>query len=378
MAIKHVKVSAIPDGGDATLVRPSDWNDNHQIDAATITLAHLANLANQRLIGRNTAGAGVPEAVTASQLFDWISSTNGVLLTRTGGAWAAAANVAIDSGDLVVSEVAAPAAAPASKVRLHGAFVGGRGMPSAIGPTGGRQVQQPFLGQRASWWVLPRNDGGAAFTAYNTRLDIQGTLTARVPAATNLCTAAHRIAYVSAAGAGSIAGARSASASVHRGNVAGAGGFHKLIRFAISDAVLVATAHMFVGLHATLTSLGDVGPETLANCIGVGCTSGDTQLQLYAADATPRARTALGAAFPCNTISTDVYEFSLYSAPNGADVTYELVRLNTGDRASGTISASANLPLPTQFLTWQIQRSNGGNAAAVGIDILGVYGEADT
>jgi hypothetical protein len=53
------------------------------------------------VIGRNTAGAGDPEEVTASQLFDWVSNTNGVLLTRTGGTWGAAANVTIDNGDLV-------------------------------------------------------------------------------------------------------------------------------------------------------------------------------------------------------------------------------------------------------------------------------------
>ena len=94
MGITHAFASAKADGGDATLVKPSDWNAAHVIGAATITLAMLANIsATQRLIGRNSAGAGVPEEVTASQLFDWVSNTNGVLLTRTAGVWAALANV---------------------------------------------------------------------------------------------------------------------------------------------------------------------------------------------------------------------------------------------------------------------------------------------
>jgi hypothetical protein len=31
ITVKHTKVSTIPDGDDATLIRPSDWNDDHQL-----------------------------------------------------------------------------------------------------------------------------------------------------------------------------------------------------------------------------------------------------------------------------------------------------------------------------------------------------------
>jgi len=42
MAITHSKVSAKGDGGDSSLVRPSDWNDDHAIGNGTITEAHLS------------------------------------------------------------------------------------------------------------------------------------------------------------------------------------------------------------------------------------------------------------------------------------------------------------------------------------------------
>jgi hypothetical protein len=59
------------------------------IPAGTVTLAKLANLANQRLIGRNTAGTGVPEAVTLSQLLDWIgSAAKGDIMARGASTWA--------------------------------------------------------------------------------------------------------------------------------------------------------------------------------------------------------------------------------------------------------------------------------------------------
>jgi hypothetical protein len=66
--IDHAKVSAKADGGDATLILPSDWNADHTIASATITLAHMASLAQNRIIGRVTGSTGVPEALTAANV----------------------------------------------------------------------------------------------------------------------------------------------------------------------------------------------------------------------------------------------------------------------------------------------------------------------
>jgi hypothetical protein len=55
-----------------------------------ITYAKLQNIsATQRLLGRNTAGAGVTEEVTLSQLLDWIgSAAQGDILYRGAATWA--------------------------------------------------------------------------------------------------------------------------------------------------------------------------------------------------------------------------------------------------------------------------------------------------
>ncbi len=45
-SVKHAFVSAIPDGADATVVRPSNWNDEH-----ALTLSQAA------ILGRSSAGA---------------------------------------------------------------------------------------------------------------------------------------------------------------------------------------------------------------------------------------------------------------------------------------------------------------------------------
>ncbi len=55
---------------------------------AAVTLAKMANLATQRVAGRNSGGSGVPEAVTATQLLDWVAATHGNVLYRGTSAWA--------------------------------------------------------------------------------------------------------------------------------------------------------------------------------------------------------------------------------------------------------------------------------------------------
>lgn len=55
ISIKHTKVSAKGDGGDATLIRPSDWNAEHTTSVAT-----------GKLVGRLTAGTGVFEEIPIS------------------------------------------------------------------------------------------------------------------------------------------------------------------------------------------------------------------------------------------------------------------------------------------------------------------------
>lgn len=50
-------------------------------------ITSAASLGNQRILGRNTAGSGAPEALTLSQLLDWASNTQGALITRGSSGW---------------------------------------------------------------------------------------------------------------------------------------------------------------------------------------------------------------------------------------------------------------------------------------------------
>lgn len=72
--------------GDVT-AGPGDGAQAATIGNGKVTLAKMADLATQRLIGRNTGSTGVPESVTATQVLDWIASTRGDLLMRGSASW---------------------------------------------------------------------------------------------------------------------------------------------------------------------------------------------------------------------------------------------------------------------------------------------------
>lgn len=102
MAITHSKVSAEPDDPDTSLVRPSDWNDDHVFDpfthadiaaankdgvAATPSMRTLGTGAQQAAAG-NHDHAGVYQASDADLTAIAGLSTNG-LIERTGAGTAA-------------------------------------------------------------------------------------------------------------------------------------------------------------------------------------------------------------------------------------------------------------------------------------------------
>jgi len=73
------------DKGDITVsASGATWT----IDNDVVTYAKLQNIsATQRVLGRNTAGSGDTEEVTASGVLDWLGSTRGQILFRGASGW---------------------------------------------------------------------------------------------------------------------------------------------------------------------------------------------------------------------------------------------------------------------------------------------------
>src|SRR5258706_6904765 len=100
MTVTHAKVSAKSDGGDTTLVRPSDWNADH-----TGTNAH-----------------------------DHAGTTDGGVLTNDQ-----------HDGYSEFAALADPAAPGASILRMYARLMSGRMLPRWIAPSGVAMPFQPAL-----------------------------------------------------------------------------------------------------------------------------------------------------------------------------------------------------------------------------------------
>lgn len=303
-------------------------------------------------------------------------------LQRQSDSLSAFAGGSSDPLDLTQTGPAAPAA---NTVRMFRRTIANRHMPAFFGAAGYDVAVQPFVARsRIGWWNPPGNaatvPGVVGYSAYSAT----GTATARNVATTNLFSRMRRLAYLSAATAGSLAGARVNVAQITLGLSIGgipAGGFFKVCRFGCGDAATVAGARQFVGITSSVAAPTNVEPSTLTNCIGVGHGAADTNLKIYYGGSAAQAPIDLGANFPANTLSVDVYELALFCPSGSETVYYQVTRLNTGHVATGTLTAAVSgtqLPAPTTLLTYMnAWRSNNATALAVSLEIFSDYIETE-
>jgi hypothetical protein len=279
---------------------------------------------------------------------------------------------AID-GEIDLPAIATPPAPPAGQLSVFASSVAGRLLVAQIGPSGLDTALQPNLGgNKVALWIPPGGSTTVPGVFGMAALTGTGTATTRAIATTNRLQRMTRLGYVSAATAGSLAGAREALAKYTTGAGSGLGGFFARYRFAPSDAAAVAGARMFVGLSAATGAPTNVEPNTLVNAIGVVKLSTSANLHVYGAGATVGTPVDLGANFPAGD-NIAAYELSMFS-PAAGGCQWQVTRLDTGDVASGTFAA---VPLGTVLLCHQLWRTNNATALAVGLDVCGIYIETD-
>ena len=308
---------------------------------------------------------------------------------NNGGVFAGAANVEIDSGDLVLLEQPSPVTPATGMVKLFCKRIAQRFMAAIIGPSGLDVILQPALfRQKIARWnppgnstTLPGVDGFQAPTAL-------GTATARSVASTNLLTRMKRLGYVSAATAAAFCGhyQPAAGAQLTTGNGAGLGGFFYSVRFAITDAAAVAGARFFAGLTNLTAAPTNVEPSALTNCIGIAQLSTDsTQLYLVYGGSAAQTAIALGTNFPpmqgVGAANGVAYDLSIFCPPNSNGVVHvRLERLGTAFVYETTITPTVvgtQTPASTVFLGHRVWRTNNATLLACGVDISHVYTEQD-
>ncbi len=297
---------------------------------------------------------------------------------RGDGTWAVPSGGGGGADPLALSNGVGAAPAPGT-IRLARATTAGQDLPSfRTAHSAGERLLQADLARTTSVGIRAQPGGTAlvgalSLPAGGTAL---GTATARVPAPTNRVTRQARLGYVSAATAGSFAGYYP-NATPGRfctvGDGAGNGGFAFVGCFVPADAAAVAGERMFVGLSTSSAAPTNVEPSSLVNQIGVAQLSTSGNLHIVYGGSTAQAAIDLGANFPADTLSADLYRLALFSDPNDASaVGWRVDRLNTGDVASGSLANTTpgvTLPAATTLLGLRAWRTNNATALAVALDI---------
>jgi len=286
--------------------------------------------------------------------------------------------LSLSADTLTLDEVGTPVT-PSSAATIFVRNKADRRMVGQVGPSGIDYTFQPSLyGNKVAFWNPPGNSTTVPGVLGMAALTAQGTATARNVTTTNLLTRTKRLSVVSQNPAGSLAGYRLGVAQYTVGTGSGAGGFMFVIKFGVADAK--TATRMFIGMRNSTATPTNVEPSTITNCIGVGNGAANTNLFIYYGGSAAQTPINLGANFPCNTNSQDLYELTLFSSPNSNNsVGYRVERLNTGDVASGTLTGVAGtaLPLSTTLLTMNTFRTNNASTGVVALDYVSIYIETD-
>ena len=269
-------------------------------------------------------------------------------------------------------------AAPASGVTLFARKRAGRVRIAARSPAGRPASAQPLLGgNKVRLWTA--NGNSTTVTTSGLASSTTGTATTRNVAATNDFTMFSRIGYVAASAAVNQGfGVRHGALQFARSNngTKKACGFEYIARWglAVADGNL---GRLAIGMFGTASALSaSVAMTTLTDCVFIGKDDGDANLSIYCNDGTGTAvKTSLGASFPGNTGSADMYETRIGCLPDGTTIFWSIENLVTGAFTEGGFTT--DIPAATTLLSPQIFGSTGTSTVQMGIDIVSQYVETD-
>ena len=379
------------------------------IAADAVTNAKLANVATATIKGRATAGTGDPEDLTGTQataLLDTFTSgakglvpasgggtTNflradgtfaapggggtpggspGEVQYNNGGAFAGAADVEIEGGQMRLPSIATPSVPAAGGVKVFGKDMGNAPWPHFLAPDGVVPWPvQPYVGDGRFYAWLPIVGGTTASLIGWPAQSVNGTSTTAAIGGGNRRTNAQRMEFlVTAASTGACAHFRIAQAGFGvNGSAAWEGGFRGLMHGAPATGCSNASHRFFMGLGDSL-AMSDVEPSSQTQVVGIGYDSADANLQFMHNDGSGTCtKIDLGASFAKPTTDRSVwYRLRLYAPPGTTrPLCYEVTNLETGAVAVGAVTT--NLPPASSYVTPKSYGSVGGVSSVVGITI---------
>jgi hypothetical protein len=335
----------------------------------------------------------ISASTTSTTAYKVTADTTGALVLQTGATPTTA--MTIDASQNVnipllsltgtsnqISSVAVssdPAAPSAGNLKTFAKTVSGYTAPAFLNATQAVvQLQPAFANKRIASLLIanatPPSATNSGFLGFN------GGTNAVTTTTTSMFTRAQRFNVTSTASAGTLGNYYQTSASYTLGTATtpAYGGFYYVIKFGISDTV--AAPRTFIGLSSNVSVPTNVEPSTLTNSIGVGQGAADTNLKIYYGGSAAQTPIDLGVNFPTNTSNTDWYELTLFAPPTSNNtVYYQVIRLNTGDKSSGTLTGTAGTVLPsnTTLLALRNWRTNNATAAIVTLALGNMYIETD-
>ena len=356
--------------------------------------------------GNATFGEGA--RITAVTSAAWSGTSQPTQLnfyTTAASSTTPALNMVLDTtGGLELPSIGAgtPTTADTGFGRLNVRTVGGRKMFGQVDETGQHTVFQPHWGRNnVMMWDVVMTGGtlSAALTGIGIGVGFMATSgtatqTFNTPASTNYKSRLQYISVKSPAATASVGvSIRTTSAGtgtdvapffLGAGSAAGGGGFHIVYRFGVSDTLTTPTT--FLGLRATSAAnpSGTANWNTLTNVIGLTSLSTDaTQWYIAYGGSTAQTAIALGTALGAPTLTTGVWEFSLFAPENSNNtVYYQLIRLDTTGitPATGTLTGTAGTVLPanSQALNPIAFRGNSTASIVASLDLMCAYFETDT
>jgi|GEM_PF-5431782 len=150
----------------------------------------------------------------------------------------------------------------------------------------------------------------------------------------------------------------------------GLGGFTQKMRFSVTSTV--ATQRLMMGLAQYGGAWGGAGVDpysrTMTLCLGYDAAVDSNYHIIHnsSSGASTKVNTGIAIGDP-----NAVVDLTFANAPGSGDVSWSLKDINSGASASGTLTT--NLPPAGTYLCPRIHINNGGTAAAVSVEVFGVW-----
>lgn len=211
---------------------------------------------------------------------------------------------------------------------------------------------------------MPTNGSITVNNVVGTALTIGGTPGIRTITDTNLFTRTTRLAIETTAVPANVFTFRQVVGyfSINTG-------FKASFKFGASTGATNTNVRYSIGAFVANFIVTNVDPTTFVNCAAFARIDGSTNWHFIHNDNISTATAIdLGASFPANVVSTDMYYGVIETV--GANIKYTLKRLNTGDTVTGTVSS--NLVAASTLLGMSAGCSNNANSAICALDFGGM------